>query len=453
MLTTALLAAWLGLMSGAFSSELSLLNQTAAPGTSIVIPVMFTSQNSFISGVQFDVQYDSASMSLAATVGDPVRYSNKNLYVADLPANTKRFLMFGLNQNTIADGPLINLFVNLNQTISTGLYSLKLSNLAATDPYGNSISLTGTDGTVTVQGTVGQSVRLQQQGVLNGASLLSGPIAPGEVITLVGSGIGPASSQQPIGSPSSTVLGGTSVLFDGRPAPLLYGAPSQINAIVPFGLSTTTTTQVEVFSQGQAIARLPLSVVSTVPAIFTLDPGGVGPGAVLNQDSSVNSPSNPADKGSVVSVFATGAGQTDPPGVDGQVAGAILPTPLLPVSVRISGLDAQITYAGAAPGLIAGVMQVNCLIPPDAPSGPAVPITFNVGPTRSQAGVTLAIKLPTVVRCRVDIQDEVSQLEMENLRGLERMRNKFARVCLAVVLLAEGQAIASVVRKRLCQQR
>jgi hypothetical protein len=117
--------------------------------------------------------------------------------------------------------------------------------------------------------------------------------------------------------------------FDGTPAPLLYGAPSQINAIVPFGLSTTTTTQVEVFSQGQAIARLPLSVVTAVPAIFTLDSSGVGPGAILNQDSSVNSPSNPAEKGSVVSVFATGAGQTDPPSVDGQVAGAILPPPFV----------------------------------------------------------------------------------------------------------------------------
>ena len=103
----------------------------------------------------------------------------------------------GFNQNLIADGTSINLLVDLNQSVANGVYALEFSNLAATDPYGNAIPSLGT-GTVTVQGTVGQSMRLQQQGVLNGASLLSGPVAPGELMTLIGYGIGPASSQQPV---------------------------------------------------------------------------------------------------------------------------------------------------------------------------------------------------------------------------------------------------------------
>ena len=378
--------------TAAIASQVSLSDQSAAPGTSVLIPVVFASQDNSISGFQFDLQYDSAAMSLIETLGDPARNSQKSLYVADLAPNKKRFLIVGFNQNLIADGTSINLFVNLDQSVANGVYSLELSNLAATDPYGNAIPITGNDGTVTVQGTVYQGVRLQQQGVLNGASLLSGPVAPGEIITLIGSGIGPASSQQPLGSPSSTVLAGTSVLFDDTPAPLLYGGPSQINAIVPYGLSATSTTRLEVVSQGQAIAELPLSVVPAVPAIFALDSSGAGPGAILNQDSTVNSPSNPAAQGSVVSIFATGAGQTDPAGIDGQVAGAILPTPHLPVFVQIGGLDAQVLYAGAAPGLISGVVQVNSVIPADIPSGPAVPIVLNVGTASSQAGVTLAIK-------------------------------------------------------------
>ena len=380
------------LATAATPSQVSLSNQSAAPGTSMLIPFVFASQGGSISGFQFDLQYDSAAMSLSATLGDPTRNSQKTLYVAALTPNTKRFLIIGVNQNLIADGTSINLFVNLNQSVANGVYALELSNLAATDPDGNAVPITGIDGTVTVQGTVYQGVRLQQQGVLNGASLLSGPVAPGEIITLIGSEIGPASWQQPVGSPSSTVLAGTSVLFDGTPAPLLYGAPSQINAIVPFGLSATTTTQLEVVSQGQVIAQLPLSVLSAVPAIFTLDSSGAGPGAILNQDSTVNSPSNPAALGSVVSVFATGAGQTDPAGIDGQVAGAILSSPLLPVFVQIGGLDGQVLYAGAAPGIIAGVIQVNCVIPADIPAGPTVPIVMNVGTASSQAGVTLAIK-------------------------------------------------------------
>jgi uncharacterized protein (TIGR03437 family) len=386
------IAACFLLATAAISSQVSLSNQLAAPGSSVLIPVVLDSQEDSISGLQFDLQYDSAAMSLIVTLGDPVRNSQKSLYVADLSPNKKRLLIVGFNQNQIVDGALINLFVNLNQAANTGPYTLEFSNLAATDPYGNAIPITGTDGTVTVQGTVYQGVRLQQQGVLNGASLLSGPVAPGEIITLIGSGIGPASSQQPVAAPSSTVLAGTSVLFDGTAAPLLYGAPSQINAIVPFGLSATSTTKLEVVSQGQAIAQLPLTVVVAAPAIFALDSSGAGPGAILNQDSTVNTPSNPAGQGSVVSVFATGAGQTNPAGIDGQVAGAILPSPLLPVFVQIGGLDAQVLYAGATPGIIAGVIQVNCVIPADVPTGPAVPISLTIGSAASQAGVTLAIK-------------------------------------------------------------
>jgi uncharacterized protein (TIGR03437 family) len=80
-----------------------------------------------------------------------------------------------------------------------------------------------------------------------------------------------------------------------------------------------------------------------------MDGSGVGQGAILDQNSTVNSPSNPAEKGSIVIVFASGAGQTDPGGADGQIAGDTLPTPLLPVSVQIGGLEAKVLYAGAAP--------------------------------------------------------------------------------------------------------
>ena len=106
----------------------------------------------------------------------------------------------------------------------------------------------------------------------------------------------------------------------------------------------------------------------------------------------MNSPSNPAAKGSIVSIYATGAGQTNPPGVDGQVTGTVLPTPLLPISVQIGGLDAKVLYAGAAPGLISGVVQINALIPPDDVSGPAVPIVLEIGQNASQVGVSVSIQ-------------------------------------------------------------
>lgn len=234
--------------------------------------------------------------------------------------------------------------------------------------------------------------RLEPNGVLNAGSLLAGPLAPGELVTLIGSGIGPVAAQQPAGAASNTILGGISLLFDGAPAPLLYAAPNQINAVVPYGVSGKTATYVTVTAQGRTTAGLTLTVAPAAPAIFTLDSTGVGPGAILNQDSSVNSPSNPAAKGSFVAVFATGAGQTNPPGTDGQISGAILPKPLLPVSVQIGGLDAKVVYAGAAPGLMSGALQVNVVVPVDAPSGQTVPIVLTLGIFPSQQAVSIAIK-------------------------------------------------------------
>jgi uncharacterized protein (TIGR03437 family) len=374
------------------ASQLLLTSQSSSPGSSVNIPIQFASEGESVSGLQFDLEYDSSAMSLNKTLGDPLRTSWKRVYVVDLDPNTKRFLLIGFNQNPIPGGTLINLFINISQNSTSGPHALKLSNLLATDPYGDPVVIAGIDGTVQVQGTSGQGVPLSAQGVLSGASLLSGPVAPGEVITLIGSAIGPISPQQPVGSTSTMNLGGTSVLFDGLPAPLLYASPDQINAIVPYGVLAKGTTYLQVTSQGQILAGLPLSTAATVPAIFTLDSTGVGPGAILNQDSTVNSPSNPAEIGSIVSVFATGAGQTDPPGIDGQIAGSSLPGPLLPVSLRIGGLDAQVLYAGAAPGLIAGVLQVNLAVPQGVPSGPAVPIVLAVGTTPSPDGVTLAIR-------------------------------------------------------------
>ena len=93
-------------------------------------------------------------------------------------------------------------------------------------------------------------------------------------------------------------------------------------------------------------------------------------------------------------LFATGAGQTDPPGVDGQITGSTLPKPLLPVTVRIGGMQARVSYAGAAPGLVAGALQVNCIVPIESPVGYAIPIVLSVGKASSQAGVTLAIQGP-----------------------------------------------------------
>ena len=343
-----------------------------------------------MSGLQFDLQYDSSAMSLIVTAGEAARISGKSIYYTDLTPNQRRFIVIGLNQNPIPGGSLIDLFLNLNPNVLTGVYPLVVSNVTTTGTYGQSVPTTGTNGAMTIQGTTGSLI--QPTGVLNAASLSSGPVAPGEIVTLVGSGIGPPIALQSTSSASSTALDGTSVLFDGKAAPLLYAAPNQINAIVPYGVSGQESTQMLITSAGQVIAGFPLAVAAAMPAIFTLDSSGVGLGAILNQDLTINSPSNPADRGTIVVLYATGAGTMNPLPQDGQVTGSILAQPTLPVSVQIGGAEAEILYAGAAPGLVAGVVQVNCMVPEDVVPGDAVAVELIVGSTSSPPGVTLAVR-------------------------------------------------------------
>jgi uncharacterized protein (TIGR03437 family) len=365
---------FLGLPLLSSAAQVSLPSQSAGPNASVLVSVSFFPQTDSVSAVQFDLQYDASAMSLIVTVGDTARSSGKSVYYADLAPDRRRFLIAGLNQNPIPSGPLVNLFINLTQSASTGAHPLAFSNAASTDPYGQAIATTTTDGGVTVEGIAGS--RLQPEGVLNAASSLSGPVAPGEIITLFGSGIGPA----------------TSVLFDDTAAPLLYTTPNQINAVVPYRIAGQSVTQVLVTGAGRVIAGFPFPVAASAPAIFTLDSTGVGQGVILNEDLSVNSPSNPAKRGSIVVIFATGAGQTDPPGADGQVAGDAPPVPILPVSVKIGGFACDVLYAGGVPTLISGVLQANCRIAENVAAGDSVPVVLTVGNTASPAGVTLAIQ-------------------------------------------------------------
>lgn len=182
------------------------------------------------------------------------------------------------------------------------------------------------------------------------------------------------------------------VSFDGNAAPLFYVQSGQLNVSVPYEVSGQTSTQMQVGFMGIQSDPIALQVTATAPALFTVDPGGTGQGAILNQDNSLNSASNPATAGSVVILFATGEGQTAPAGVDGKIASDVLPMPLAPVTVQIGGVSASVLYAGGAPGEVAGVMQVNVMIPTGISAGGAVPVQLTVGGVVSQPGVTLAIR-------------------------------------------------------------
>jgi uncharacterized protein (TIGR03437 family) len=189
-----------------------------------------------------------------------------------------------------------------------------------------------------------------------------------------------------------TSLQGAMVLFDGKPAPLIYGSATQLNVMVPYEIASETSTTISLNYAGVASTAWAVPVAPSAPGIFTLAGDGVGPGAVLNQDNSVNSAANPAARGSIVSIYGTGEGQTSPAGVTGSVTGSAVKMPVLPVTVTIGGITGPPQYAGSAPDSIAGLLQVNAVVPQGVATGSSVPITLNIGGSQSQAGVTIAVK-------------------------------------------------------------
>lgn len=232
---------------------------------------------------------------------------------------------------------------------------------------------------------------------VNAASFAAGPVAPGEIVTIFGSGLGPAAGVTLQLTPDSqfltTSLGATRVLFDGVAAPMIYASDTQVSAIVPYALANASTTQLTIEVQGVRSAAAALDVKRASPAIFTVPSRGTGQGAVLNQDSTVNSVDNPAAPGSVVQIFATGEGQTVPAGMDGRLAGFPAPVPVAsPVTAQIGGVPAQVVYAGGAPGLVAGVFQINVTVPATVRPSNTVPVILTVGESQSVAGVAIVIR-------------------------------------------------------------
>jgi len=237
---------------------------------------------------------------------------------------------------------------------------------------------------------------LNASGVVNGATFQSGPVAPGELISLFGSAIGPPTpALLALDSPRlvANSIQGVHVYFDGVPAPLLYASSRQINAVVPYEVAGKAVTYVQVEYLGVFSNPIPLPVAATAPGIFSATGSGAGQGAILNaRDESVNSVGNPVARGEWISIFATGGGVTTPASADGLVSSTPLPVPISNMSVTIGGLAAEIDFKGAAPGLVSGVLQINAQVPAGIAPGAAVPVQLRIGSATSTSQVTVAVR-------------------------------------------------------------
>lgn len=167
---------------------------------------------------------------------------------------------------------------------------------------------------------------------------------------------------------------------------------NQVNAIVPYAVANRAATEVRVEVAGRLLPPSTFAVRQYSPALFTLNGSGVGPAAVLNQDGTVNSPSNPADRNSFVSLFVNGLALLRQSRVDGEIATTASGALPGAIAVTIFNRPLQISYVGTSPGLVAALTQINVLIPRDSAFGPAVPLRVSGSNTNSQERATIAIR-------------------------------------------------------------
>ncbi len=198
-----------------------------------------------------------------------------------------------------------------------------------------------------------------------------------------------------------TALGGTQILFNGEPAPMIYASGAQSSAIVPYDIAGQSTVSVQVQYNGAPSNAITLPVFDTRLGVFSFGPDGTGQAAVINQDGSVNSPSNPAAPNSTVSIYATGGGLPNPLGTDNEITGTSPSAFKNTAYVRLDSdgscdapyYPATVTYYGGAPQTVPGLVQINAQLSPDAPVGDAVPLYIGLDPSSTvEQTVSISIR-------------------------------------------------------------
>ncbi|MBY0507630.1 MAG: hypothetical protein K2X03_27195 [Bryobacteraceae bacterium] len=229
----------------------------------------------------------------------------------------------------------------------------------------------------------------------NAATFLPGSLSPGMLFSVFGTNLGPVDGVAGTIAQGrfTTSAGNVRVLLDGIPAPVLFANATQINAAVPYQLAGRAFAQMTVEYNGVVSNSVAPRLVDTAPGIFTTNGRQA---AALNSDGSVNSAANPAAAGSIVVLFLTGEGITTPGGVDGELVPATnLRRPVAPVQVRVNGAAipaADVLYAGSAPTLVAGLMQINFRLPAGTPASAATSVEVVAGAAQSPLGVTIAVR-------------------------------------------------------------
>jgi uncharacterized protein (TIGR03437 family) len=305
------------------------------------------------------------------------------------------------NANGWTTGP--EFLVELNSTGSKLTYSAlypsgTVAQSVALDPTGP-VHVAGSSGFVSaIAPNTGPAMSIFVfQNVFGGS--VTARISPGEVISIYGPGIGPATpvTATPTNGLYPTTLGGIQVAIGDAYMPLLYVSANQINAVLPMGTAANAAAIVHVDGPSPGPPYSVWVLASAAQALPT----------VFNQDHTVNSQANPAKGGSIVTFYGTGWESDFYPLADGQVAttaqnvcqvSSMVPPPPPPAPDQgigpgvlcqvipapgVYAPSATVLYAGPAPGIVAGVTQFNIQIGPVAMSNFAFQMNFSVTETAS----------------------------------------------------------------------
>ena len=247
-------------------------------------------------------------------------------------------------------------------------------------------------------------------GAANAASLTAGRLAVGALASSFAT-TGVSQNFSATLLPLPKTLGGVSLRFGGTltfdttaakwnyspvgslEAPLLFVGPKQINFQLPPGITPGDSVPAQLTKPDGSTLLTTVNITAASPGIFTVLQNGQGQAAVLNQDNSPNFGTNPAKRGSVIQIFATGAGDTDPPLLPGEPAppsGNPLFLTRVQPTVTIGGVQARVLFSGMAPGYV-GLWQINAEVPSSVTPGPAVALSISAGGVISNT-VTIAVE-------------------------------------------------------------
>ncbi len=290
----------------------------------------------------------------------------------------QRCVLYGLNTNPLPSGILVRTSIRLTGSASAGRAYLRLANVQGVDATGALVDIAA-PGEIEFQILEDGRPSAAADGIVNAASYAPG-LVPGGLAILFGSGLSPISGTESAGA--SLNHRGVSVSVNGRPAALIsignQGGFEQINFQTPFESEAGLAT-VEIDNNGRRTAVQGVEIYASQPGVFEIaSESGGRMAAAVDSAGRLVSPSNPARRGSDISLYFTGGGRVEPFVASGAVGP--VPPPRLSDSVRVTlnGVDCPLLFAGYAPFAV-GVYQLNFRVPVDVSPGDALPLLLQVG--------------------------------------------------------------------------